>query len=103
MTSAGDLYERLTDSSSGDTLEERFRLYAVGRQIAEIVRTADGDQVFYMHADAIGTVDTPSTDLQKSYPQSFDPFGAPKGTAGSAITRAGSRATSTTPISAWST
>ena len=87
--SVGRLYERLVGATSADTQEQRFRIYAGSRQIAEIVRTATGDRTVYLHADPIGTIDTLSDDQKRSYHQSFEPFGSPLDTPASAVTRAG--------------
>jgi hypothetical protein len=85
----GGLYERLASTSSGDTIEERFRVYAAGRQIAEIYRNPSTNETQYFHADAIGTVDTISTDGPSFRHQDFDPFGAPTDPLSVPLTRGG--------------
>ncbi len=84
-----DLYERVAGASPQDTLEERFRIYAGGRVISEIVRAGGSDQTLYFHADHLGSIDTISTNAvppQWSH-QRFDAFGASVGTP-SSLTRA---------------
>jgi RHS repeat-associated protein len=84
-----DLYERVAGASAQDTLEERFRIYAGGRVIGEIVRAGGSDQILYFHADHLGSIDTISTNAappQVSH-QRFDAFGASVGTS-SSLTRA---------------
>ncbi len=83
-----ELYERLL-AASGDTLEERFRLYGGGRQLGEIVRKNGADRTLYFHADILGSVDTVSDNNQASFQQEFDPFGLPIDPPNPEITRAG--------------
>lgn len=52
----GNLYERAVVTAT--SAEERFRLYAGGRELGEIVRKPDGDQILFFHADHLGSVDT---------------------------------------------
>jgi RHS repeat-associated protein len=84
----GGLYERMA-GLGGETLEQRFRLYAGSRQIAEVVRDASGSKTLYFHADAIGSVDTISQGNGSALTQAFDHFGAPLDAPNPALTRAG--------------
>ncbi len=84
----GGLYERVL-TSTGDTLEERFRLYAAGRELGEIVRKDGGDRTLYFHTDVLGSVDTISDNNQVSFRQQFDPFGMSVDPPNPEITRAG--------------
>ena len=70
-----DLYQRKFDSF-GTTQEERFRLYAGDRQIAEITRKDSADQTLYFHPDHLGSPETISDNNGAAYHQHFDPFGA---------------------------
>ncbi len=63
---ATDFYQRLADDA-GNTLEERFSLFAEGRAIGEIVRTPSGETTLYFHTDRLGTVSTLSTDTGESH------------------------------------
>jgi len=71
-----DLYQRKFDSF-GTTQEERFRLYAGERQIAEIVRKDTADETLYLHPDHLGSPETISDSNGATYHQHFDPFGKP--------------------------
>ena len=82
------LYERKLDSVD-TTLEERFRFYAGGRQLGEIVRKGSTDQTLYFHTDHLGSPDTISDDNGASFKQQFDPFGAPRDPPNPEITRVG--------------
>lgn len=73
---AGGFYQRKLDSS-GTTLEERFLLYAEGRQIGEIVRKNGDDQTLFFHSDRLGSPDTISDGDGVAYHERFDPFGLP--------------------------
>lgn len=83
-----DLYERRLDGA-GNTLEERFRLYAGDRQLGEIVRTSGSDRTLYFHTDHLGSTTTVSDNTGEVTTQSFDPFGAPISPPNPALTRVG--------------
>ncbi len=85
----GELYERVVTTAPTATLEERFRLYAGGRQLGEIVRNASGDRTLFFHTDRLGSVDTITDERPPSFQQAFDPFGMPIDPPTPAITRAG--------------
>jgi RHS repeat-associated protein len=74
-----DLYQRVIvgGASTMDTLEERFRVFAGTRLIAEIVRK-DGvaDQTLFFHDDHQGTPTAITTDSGQAFEQNFTPFGA---------------------------
>jgi RHS repeat-associated protein len=84
-----ELYQRLSDTSSSATLEERYRVYAGDRQLGEIVRESGSDKTLFFHTDNLGSVDTITDQNGTVTRQSFDPFGAPAGSPGTAPTRAG--------------
>jgi RHS repeat-associated protein len=89
---AGDLYQRKLDTLTGATREERFRLYAGGRELGEIVRTHGStvtDRTLYFHTDRLGSVDTLSNDNDETFRQEFDPFGAPIDPPSPELTRSG--------------
>jgi RHS repeat-associated protein len=71
---ATGLYQHVV-SSTGATIEERFRLYAGEREIAQIVREGGVDTTLYFHPDNIGTADVISTSGGQAIRQEFDPFG----------------------------
>jgi RHS repeat-associated protein len=83
-----DLYERRVDAS-GATLEQRFRLYAGGRSVAEIVRSNGTDETLFFHTDHLGTVDVISTGAGAVSSQQFHAFGLPIDSATAALTRSG--------------
>ncbi|HKO47649.1 MAG TPA: FG-GAP-like repeat-containing protein, partial [Polyangiaceae bacterium] len=83
-----DLYQRKFDSS-GTTQEERFRLYAGDRQIAELIRKDNADQTLYFHPDHLGSPETISDSNGAAYQQHFDPFGAPLDASNPELTRVG--------------
>ena len=83
-----ELYQRKFDSS-GTTQEERFRLYAGDRQIAEITRKDSTDQTQYFHPDHLGSPETISDSNGAAYQQHFDPFGAPLEASNPELTRVG--------------
>ncbi|HKO53106.1 MAG TPA: RHS repeat-associated core domain-containing protein [Polyangiaceae bacterium] len=83
-----DLYQRKFDSS-GTTQEERFRLYAGDRQIAELIRKDNADQTLYFHPDHLGSPETISDSNGAAYQQHFDPFGAPLDPPNPELTRVG--------------
>jgi RHS repeat-associated protein len=72
---AGDLYQRLLSSPQGATLEERYRLYAGGGVVAEIVRKPASEVTLYFHDDHLGTPTTISGRDGNVTQQEFDPFG----------------------------
>jgi RHS repeat-associated protein len=83
----GGLYERAVDATTTTTTEERFRLYAGGRNLGEIVRRpGEPDQTLFFHTDHLESVDTITTNLHDVSHQDFEPFGA---NPGNALTRAG--------------
>jgi RHS repeat-associated protein len=86
---AGDFYQRVTDNSTGSTVEERFRVFAGDRELAEIVRTGGTDQILYFHTDNVGSVDTITTDQGSVLRQTFDPFGFEDSPLNPEATRAG--------------
>ncbi len=71
---ATDLYQRL-ESPTGDTLEQRYRLLAGERVVAEIVRAPAGEETLYFHEDHLGTPETISDTGGASFHQDYDPFG----------------------------
>jgi RHS repeat-associated protein len=83
-----DLYQRKLDSAHS-TQEERFRLYAGDRQIAEITRQGGSDQTLYLHPDHLGTPETISDNHGATFHEHFDPFGAPVDTPNPELTRIG--------------
>ncbi len=85
---ATDFYQRLADDA-GNTLEERFSLFAGGRAVGEIVRTPSGETTLYFHTDRLGTVSTLSTDTGESYHRDYDVWGAPLFSQNNELTRAG--------------
>jgi choice-of-anchor A domain-containing protein/RHS repeat-associated protein len=85
---AGGFYQRKL-SATGTTLEERFRLYAEGRQIGEIVRKDGTDQTLYFHPDHLGSPDTISDSNGAAYHERFDPFGQPLEAPNPELTRVG--------------
>jgi RHS repeat-associated protein len=84
-----DLYQRLSDPGSSTTLEERFRVYAGGRQLGEIVRESGSDKTLFFHTDNLGSVDTITDQTGAVTHQTFDPFGAPVAVPSAELTRAG--------------
>jgi RHS repeat-associated protein len=82
------LYERVADTS-GNTTEERIRIYAGERELAEIVRANGSDQTLFFHADNIGTVETITNDAGGVLRQKFDPFGAEDSPLNPEVTRVG--------------
>jgi RHS repeat-associated protein len=86
----GGLYQRVVNSGTTDTVEERFALNAAGRKLGEIVREHGGaDTTLYFHADHQGSIDTITMDGQVSAKQEFDPFGKPIDALAEPLTRAG--------------
>ncbi|MEO8904554.1 MAG: RHS repeat-associated core domain-containing protein [Polyangiaceae bacterium] len=83
-----DMYQRKLDSVD-TTLEERFRFYAGGRQLGEIVRKDGTDQTLYFHTDHLGSPDTISDSNGASFKEQFAPFGAPLDPPTPEITRVG--------------
>ncbi len=69
------LYQRLVTSDTSSTLEERFRISANGRPVAEIVRTPSEEKILYFHQDHLGTPDTISDSTGAVTHQDYDPFG----------------------------
>jgi RHS repeat-associated protein len=82
-----ELYQRVIDS--GTTTEERFRIFAGDRLVAEIVREGGAERTLFFHQDHQGSVSTISTTTGQSFTQEFDPFGAPFGSDTLEQTRAG--------------
>jgi RHS repeat-associated protein len=85
---AGEFYQRTTDST-GEGIEERFRLSAGGRNIAEIVRASGTERTLFFHTDHLGSPDTITTDEGDVIHQEFDPFGSPLEPYDPELTRAG--------------
>ncbi len=85
---ASDLYQRKLDTF-GNTLDERFRLYAGDRQLGEIDRQDGTDNTLYFHTDHLGSTTTISESDGRVTGQSFDPFGSPIDPLNPAITRVG--------------
>ena len=83
-----DLYQRKLDSANV-TLEERFRLYAGDRQIAEIVRKGGSEQTLFFHQDHLGSPETISDSNGAAYHQQFEPFGKPTDAPNPELTRVG--------------
>jgi RHS repeat-associated protein len=86
-----DLYQRLARPDGVTTSEERFRLFAGGRLIGEIVRTPGGsDKTQFFHMDDLDTVDTISSATSAdAVHQDFDVFGMQLDSSMPALTRAG--------------
>ncbi len=85
----GSLYQHRVTTGSGSTREERFRLYAGTREIAEIVRAGGADKTLYFHTDALNSVDTITNGQQESFKQTFDPYGMPLDAPSPDLTRSG--------------
>src|SRR5262249_5617279 len=84
----GGIYQDLV-SPAGDTLEERFQLFAGSRQVGEIVRSNGTDRTLFFHTDILGTVSVITDDNHSTFTQTFDPFGAPLDLPNPSITREG--------------
>ena len=84
----GGIYQHLV-SAAGDTLEERFQLFAGSRQIGEIVRSNGNDRTLFFHTDILGTVSTITDNNRAEFTQTFDPFGMPLDVPNPSITREG--------------
>ena len=85
---AGNLYERITDNTSGSAVvTHKYRIFAGDRQIAQLERTQGVPRTVYLHADHLGSTEliTPETPIVTSdprvHPQLFDPWGKPEGAA----------------------
>jgi RHS repeat-associated protein len=80
MHFVGDLYRRVnTAGTTFGAVDEYFRLYAGGREVAQIVRSSSGTtQTRYLHADHQGSVDAISTDTGTIRELRYDVFGAPE-------------------------
>jgi RHS repeat-associated protein len=83
-----DLYQHKLDES-GNTLEERFRLYAGDRPLGEIIRANGTDRTLYFHTDHLGSTTTLSDSNGEVTTQNFDPFGMPLNPTVPAATRVG--------------
>ena len=83
-----DLYQHKLDES-GNTFEERFRLYAGDRPLGEIIRANGSDRTLYFHTDHLGSTTTVSDSDGSVTNQSFDPFGMPLNPTTPALTRIG--------------
>jgi RHS repeat-associated protein len=81
-----DLYQRVVNTGTATTTEERFLLYAGSRQLGEIVRKNGSDETLYFHPDHLGSVELISNDEGETLEQTFDTFGA---LTSSAVTRSG--------------
>jgi RHS repeat-associated protein len=82
------MYQRLLDNS-GNTLEERFRLFVGDRQVGEVVREDGADRTLYFHADHLGSTDTVSDSDGGAVSLQFDPFGSPIDPPNPEVTRVG--------------
>jgi RHS repeat-associated protein len=87
--SIGDLYDRVTDKSSG-VVEHKFYVYSAERVVA-VVSASSNDVVAggralarhgtYLHVDNVGSLAVTSDDSgQMGEKRSYDPFGAPRAT-----------------------
>jgi RHS repeat-associated protein len=83
------LYQRLTDNIAGATLEERFRIYAGSREIAQIARENGVDTTLYFHADHLGTPETITTGDGGVSHVELDPWGAPTASTTTEVARVG--------------
>jgi len=83
---AGNLYERITDSSGGPSVvTHKYRIFADGKQVAQVERTEGTpvDKTIYLHADHLGSTQvisrsTPPVQSSDVYTQLFDPWGKPE-------------------------
>jgi RHS repeat-associated protein len=76
--STGDLYTRTVEADGpASNVEHRYRVYAGGSAIAEIVRNTSGTAVatWYPHTDALGSPNVLINDNGALFRQSFAPFG----------------------------
>ena len=85
---AGELYQRKVDSS-GNTLEERFRLFAGGRQIGEVARKDGTDKTLFFYNDHLGSPETIGDNDGATSHVRFDPFGLPTEAPNPELTRVG--------------
>jgi RHS repeat-associated protein len=84
-----DLYQRLTDNIAGATLEERFRIYAGSREVAQVVRENGVDKTLFFHADHLGTPETITTSDGDVAHQDLDPWGRESSSGSTELTRVG--------------
>ncbi len=89
-----DLYERTETTVTGagvHTIEHKYRVYAGGREIAEVLRDEQagviGDaRVRYLHADALGSTQVITDETGATIDsQEYDPFGQSRSTASPAL------------------
>jgi RHS repeat-associated protein len=85
----GDLYQRVVTTGTSSTVEERFALYAGGRQLSEVVRKNGNDETLFFHTDRQSSVSTITTGNLASHQQVFDSFGAAIDPPTPEVTRAG--------------
>ncbi len=87
---SGGLYQRRVQDPAGSaSTEHRYRVFAGGQEIAQLVRAPGSSTLsrFYLHADALGSAQTVTDSGTTVLHQSFEPFGSaspgvPSGTTG---------------------